>query len=148
MDLPVGFLSTSYQTDQGDSLTLYRPITIAEFPTVGGRSISRRCLIDTCAPLSIVPYAVWHARKLKWFSVSKTLHGLGGSAALTWQGVPCELGKIDIELAGPRKLVAKFALQPTAPLDVILGLNFLVDNDLELVLGATRGSPSAKLVVP
>jgi len=91
---------------------------------------------------------VWQARALQWSRVSQSLHGSGGSAALSWQGVPCELGEMTIDLAGPRKLVAKFALQPSPPLDVILGMNFLVDNDLEWILKAARGSPTGIIVVP
>ncbi|MCY2988112.1 MAG: hypothetical protein NTY19_09655 [Planctomycetota bacterium] len=147
MDLPVDFLTAKFRTDRGDALLLYRPIIMARFPTVDGQAILRRCMTDTGAPLSVVPYAVWHARNFKWSSVSTSLRGSAGLAALTWQGVPCELGEMQIDLAGPRVFVAKFALQPTPPCDVILGLNFLVDNDLDLSLTAVGGSLSGTLVV-
>ncbi|MCU0874562.1 MAG: hypothetical protein MUE50_19690 [Pirellulaceae bacterium] len=56
------------------------------------------------------------------------------------------MGEMQVELAGPRVFVAKFGLQRTPPCDVILGMNFLVDNDLELVLSAVGGSLSGMLV--
>ena len=147
MRLPVDFLTANFRTDRGDTLLLHRPVITARFPTVGGQSILRRCLIDTGAPLSVVPHAVWHARHLAWAPVSTTLLGNSGVAELTWQGVPCELGEMQIDLAGPRTLVAKFASRPTPPSDVILGLSFLTDNDLELVLSAVGGSLSGSVVV-
>jgi hypothetical protein len=145
VDLPIDFPTAEFRTDRSETLRVYRPIIVARFPTVGGSSIVRRCVTDTGAPLSVVPYAVWHVRKLKWSSVSKSLRGSAGSAALTWQGVPCELGEMQIDLAGPRVFVAKFALQPTPPCDVILGVNFLVDNDLGFTLAADGGVLSGTL---
>lgn len=146
MHLPVEFLAAEFRTDHDDPLLVYRPVVMARFPTERGPTILRRCVVDTGAPLSIVPYEIWQARNLKWASVSASLHGSGGAAALTWQGVPCALGEMRVELAGPRVFVAKFGLQRTPPCDVILGMNFLVDNDLELVLSAVGGSLSGTLV--
>ncbi len=146
MHLPVEFLAAEFRTDHDDPLLVYRPVVVARFPTERGPTILRRCVVDTGAPLSVVPYEIWQARNLKWASVSASLHGSGGAAALTWQGVPCALGEMQVELAGPRVFVAKFGLQRTPPCDVILGMNFLVDNDLELVLSAVGGSLSGMLV--
>ncbi len=131
MDIPLTFLTATYSTDRGQALSLHRPVITAQFPTHAG-FLPRRCIIDTGAPLSIVPYDVWQVRKLKWLATSKNLGGRGGPTVMMWQGVACELGEMQIDLAGPRLLVAKFALQPTPPFDVILGMNFFADNDLEL----------------
>ena len=144
MDLPIDFFMAGFETDRGERLQVYRPIIVARFPTRGGSSIPRRCMLDTGAPLNVVPYAVWHARNLKWSSVSKSLRSGVAQAALTWQGVPCELGETQIDLAGPRVFVAKFALQLTPPCDVILGVNFIVDNDLKFTLAAVAGVPSGR----
>lgn len=146
MHLPIEFLSAEFRTDHGDTLLVYRPVVMARFPTERGHTILRRCVVDTGAPLSVVPYEIWRARDLKWAPLSARLHGSGGSASLTWQGVPCTLGETQIELEGLRPFVAKFCLQRTVPCDVILGLNFLVDNDLELSLAAVGGSLSGTLV--
>jgi hypothetical protein len=71
-----------------------------------------------------------------------------GSSALTWQGVPCELGFTEVDLGGTRSLTAKFVAKPTPVAEIILGLNFLVDNDIELVLRGTPGALSGFLSVP
>lgn len=146
MHLPVEFLTAEFRTDRGDTLLVCRPVVMARFPAERGHSVLRRCILDTGAPLSVVPYEIWHTRNLKWDPVSAALHGSGGSGALTWQGVPCALGEVQIELAGPRLFVAKFGLRRTPPCDVILGMNFLVDNDLELVLTSVGGVLSGTLI--
>jgi hypothetical protein len=107
-----------------------------------------RCLIDSGAPLSVVPFAVWQKRTLAWSSVSKTLSVAGRAAALSWQGAPCELGFTEVDLGGRRTLTAKFAMQPTTVAEVILGINFFVDNDIELVLRGTPGAMSGFLSTP
>jgi hypothetical protein len=148
VDIPLGILTATYLTDHGTGLTLVRPYAILGFPDRMGREVRLRCLIDTGAPLSIVPYDVWKHRNLSWTSVSKTLRRQTRKAALDWQGVSCELGHTKVDLFGERSLTAKFALGPTAPIDVILGLNFLVDNDIEIHLLGTSGNLSGRLTLP
>jgi FAD/FMN-containing dehydrogenase len=45
-----------------------------------------------------------------------------------------------VDLFNQRRLIAKFVLAPTALADVVLGVNFLVDNDLELMPRGAGGS--------
>lgn len=140
MDIPLGIHVVEAQTDQGDTIRLYRSYVTVGFRTRSGALLRRRCLVDSGSPLSVVPFDIWRKRDLAWSSISKTLTVAGQPAALTWQGAPCELGFTEVDLAGVRNLTAKFAMQPTPPAEVILGLNFLTDNEIELVL---RGDPSA-----
>ena len=56
-----------------------------------------------------------------------------------------ELGFTDVDLSGTRTLTAKFATQPTPVAEVTQGLNFLVDNDIELVVRGTPGAVSGIL---
>ncbi len=58
-----------------------------------------------------------------------------------------ELGRTTTLVGWSAILAAEFALQPTPPCDVILGLNFFVDNDLEFTLTGGGGSLSGKLAV-
>lgn len=148
MDIPLGILEAAYKTDQGTSLILFRPYATLGFPDRAGRLVHVRCLIDTGSPLSVVPYDVWKHRNLDWTSVSKTLHGQSRISALKWQGVSCDLGRARVDLFGARKLEAKFALGPAAPIDIILGLNFLVDNDLEIHLQGAAAKLSGNLTLP
>jgi hypothetical protein len=140
VDIPLGIHVVAAQTDQGDLVRLYRSYVTVGFRTRSGVLLRRRCIVDSGSPLSVVPHDIWRKRNLAWSSVSKTLTVAGQTAALTWQGVPCELGFTEVELAGVRNLTAKFAMQSTALAEVILGWNFLTDNEIELVL---RGDPSA-----
>lgn len=85
---------------------------------------------------------------------------LGGQVILSgrvhpveWNGLPCRMAELALELldthAGIRtrilRVVAKLLTRP-APLvlerAVLLGLNFLTDNQLRLELDATTPSPS------
>ncbi len=71
----------------------------------------------------------------------------GGHAsnALLWQGVRCDLGTTDVHLldlnagirTGPHRVVAKFPRQRLPPAienSAILGMSFLADNGIRLVL--------------
>ena len=148
MDIPLQIRSGSFNTARGDKLTLYRALIVAGFPDRAGHSIPLRCILDIGAPLSVVPYDIWKRNDLPWTSVSSSLSTAAGSSALLWEGVPCDLGTMEIDLAGRRKLMAKFALQPTRPAEVLLGVSFLTDNDIELVLSGAAGSLSGFLSLP
>jgi hypothetical protein len=147
VDIPLKIRTASYHTDQGDTITVYRAYVTIEFRDHAGRTVALPGMIDPGAPLSVVPHQVWSLQKLAWSSVSKTLTRRGRSSGIDWLGVPCELGFAEVELAGSRKLVAKFALRPTLLGDIILGTNFLTDNDIELVLRGLNGSLSGFLSV-
>ena len=147
MEIPLTILTANYRTSQGNELTLFRPCVSADFRDQAGRVWNLPCIIDTAAPLSVVPFRLWHQRNLAWSSISIILMRLGRSSALLWRGVPCELGFTEIDLAGTRSLTAKFVIQPSPPTEVILGLNFLVDNDIELVIRSEGGRLSGHLLV-
>ena len=148
MDIPLGIAAVTYTTDHGDPLTFHRPTVAVLFLQKSGQWVRLRSIVDTGAPLSVVPFAVWNDRQLAWSSVSKKLTRAGRVSALLWQGVPCELGYTDVDLSGRRRLIAKLVLGPTALADVILGLNFLIDNDIELALRAVGGCLSGFLTAP
>jgi hypothetical protein len=94
-----------------------------------------RCLLDTGAPVSVIPQNIWQAHQLAWHPLS----GPWPQGLLTWLGVPCLIGRTDIWLAipewpflrGPFPFIAKFAQAlPSGlmgPPPVLLGLNFLAD---------------------
>ena len=116
-----------------------------------GSVINRLFLVDTGAPLSVVPYSLWHGTGLAWTSLGSRVTDDGGQPLpgfLNWFGIPCEIGQAEGELfdgqvsAGPFLIVAKFPQAPhrhpvieTTP---ILGLNFLSDNSPHLSLRRVR----------
>ena len=134
--------------DQGDTVVAFRPFVEVGFPNRTGRLVTLRSIIDSGAPLSVVPFEIWNLENLAWSPVSKTLTRHGRGSALEWRGQPCELGFAEIELAGLRKLTAKFVLRPTWLSEIILGANFLADNDIEFVLRGAAGALSGFLSVP
>jgi hypothetical protein len=93
------------------------------------------CWLDTGAPLSIIPFHVHH-RRLSWQPIA--------GIATTWAGQRCDLGRIDLWLAtdqppnvcGPLSLLAKFARgdPPGPPVPILLGLEFFLAHQAELVL--------------
>jgi hypothetical protein len=93
------------------------------------------CWLDTAAPLSVVPFRVYH-QKLAWQPIP--------GVQMTWAGQPCALGRADIwvptkdgsGLRGPFPLLAKFPLSdpPGSPTPILLGLEFLLASRASFML--------------
>jgi hypothetical protein len=148
VDVALDIAGSLYQTDQGDTIVAFRPFVEIGFPNRANRLLTLRAIVDTGAPLSVVPYEVWKSEDLAWSSISSTLTRRGKRSGLEWRGVVCELGFAEIELMGVRRLTAKFVMQPARLSEVILGANFLVDNDIELVLRGAGRQLSGFLALP
>jgi hypothetical protein len=146
-DFPIQFRISDYQTEQGRLIRAKRPFLLCEF---AGLPIVCDGFIDTAAPFSIVPYTF--SRHLPWNRVAKSLTKIGGavSTALTWQGIPCDLGTIQfrwIHLASglcsvPLVMLAKFPHRASAPAlerAIVLGLSLFDDNALQLFLEGSAG---------
>jgi hypothetical protein len=106
------------------------------FARQGAPPLVRKCLLDTGAPLCVVPFAIHATRNFDW----QPLTGIWPPGFMNWLGVPCTIGRIDIwiptaaapYLAGPWTCIAKFpqATPANVPgnLPILLGLNFLADH--------------------
>jgi len=88
-----------------------------------------------------------------------TRAGRSASEELIWQGVRCDLGTTDVFLldldagvrSGPHRMVAKFARQRLSlPIEnaAILGMSFLADNDVRLVLDGHGAETNGYLRLP
>ena len=151
-----------YVSDQNVSVSAWRAYAEALFAAQGGPLVSFSCVVDPGAPFSVLPFSLWHDRNLPWTPLGHQLTRQGGQVpeALEWQGVACDLGETSVHLidlqagiqAGPFLVVAKFPRQrlPRANLETIalLGMNFLTDNLLRLVLDGTKGVLVGHLSVP
>src|SRR5579871_4504459 len=105
-----------------------------------GPPLLSRCLVDTVAPLCVVPFAIHDPGALAW----QAIPGPWPPGFTTWQGVPCDLGRIDVWLSAPdlslprapRTFIAKFPqatpTQMPARMPILLGLNFLADHWSEI----------------
>jgi hypothetical protein len=137
-DFPMQFRISDYQTEQGHLVRAKRAFLLCEFT---GLPIVCDGFVDSAAPFSVVPCTF--SRHLPWNRVAKSLTKIGGavSSALTWQGIPCDLGTIQfrwIHLATglrsiPLVMLAKFPQRASAPAlerAIVLGLSLFDDNDL------------------
>ena len=105
------------------------------FELRNGSLLHSRCLLDSGAPLCVVPFSVHNGQGLSWHS----LPGPWPAGFRTWLGVRCTLGSVNVWLSrpglpqfhGPIPLIAKFAdVDPPnvkPPISVLVGLNFLAD---------------------
>jgi len=103
--------------------------------------------LDTGAPFGIVPYSLWHNDNLSWQPLGTEFYTPTGQLernALTWLGVPCFFGELQVRLLdefGQRsrllRLVAKLPLRPVVShleYTALLGYNFLTDNSVSMVV--------------
>ena len=151
-----------YRSDQNVPLTAWRGYADALFVTPSGGTVPFSCIVDSGASFSVLPYSLWHDRNLSWTLIGRRLTRQGGqvSEPLKWQGEDCSLGQTSVSLidrrtgqqTGPFLLVAKFVNRPLpdARLEmlVVLGLNFLADNDLRSVLDGTGGNLVGYITAP
>lgn len=148
-----------YTTDQQVSVQAWRAFIDARFPNRNGILVAFDCFFDPGAPFSVIPFALWHDLNLQWTPLGNTvtIPSATTSTALTWQGIACDLGSITIDLfdnnigIGGLEVVAKFPRQrPPHKFEraAILGMNFLADNELQLMLDGTGGAIIGSLNVP
>ena len=161
-DLFLDLRRIDYVSDQNVAVSAWRAYAEALFVTPGGVLVPFSCIVDPGAPFSVLPYSLWHDRNLQWTSLGQQLTRQGGQIPepLEWQGIACALGETAVHLldlqtrvqAGPLLVVAKLARQrlPQASRETIalLGMNFLTDNLLRLVLDGTGGALVGYLSVP
>jgi len=151
-----------YLSEQNVAVSAWRTCADALFSTRVGGMLPYSCIVDSGAPFSILPYSLWHGRNLSWTPRGRRLTRRGGQLGnpLKWQGEDCSLGDTTMSLidrktslqTGPFLLVAKFVDRrlPDPGLETIavLGMNFLVDNDLRLVLEGTGGDLNGYIAIP
>lgn len=160
-DISLDLQAIDFITDQQVAVRAWRAFVKVRFDGLHGPRIRYETFLDPGAPFSVIPYSLWHGRRLRWRALgtqfTRAGHPVAGS--LTWQGAPCELGTTDLYLldlaagirTGPHRVVAKFvqqALPQTVENAAILGMSFLADNELRLVLEGIGGRMSGVLSVP
>jgi hypothetical protein len=141
-----------YVSDQGFPVRAQRAYAQTSFRTSGNLRVPCRCVVDSGAPFCVIPYSLWHGRKLNWSRLGKHLLRTGSNRLekLEWQGIACALGETLVYLVdanarvevGPFLVIGKFADRRHPRPDVegvaVLGLNFLTDNKEVLTLDGTR----------
>lgn len=150
-----------YVTELGVRVRAWRAFVEAGFVVPGGGAVRFQCFVDPGAPFSVIPYSLWHGRHLQWTRLGGQLTRTsgGGGGALLWQNSRCELGLAHLYLfdladgirSGPHQVIGKFVQQrqlPNLEHTAILGMNFLDDNELRLVLDGTGNAISGALELP
>jgi hypothetical protein len=147
-NLSLSFQRIDYVTDRNLPVTAWRAFAEVAFLGPGQAGVSFSCIVDPGAPFSVIPFSLWHDRKIQWRRLGKRVRRKGNPSyeLLNWQEVPCDLGMTRVHLidsvtgleAGPFVIQAKFARrrQPKANLEIVavMGMNFLADNKLRLIL--------------
>ena len=143
-------------TVMGVTLAASRLWTSLAFACSGNTRFMGRCLLDTGAPLCIVPFAFHHHYDFAF----RPLAGVWPTSFTTWMGIPCILGSVSVWVPdqqppffrGPMTFIAKFA-QATPPgiafpLPIILGLNFLEDHQAETFFQCHSSPNAGNILLP
>lgn len=132
--LPISLAGATH-TASGVSLPLLRLWVELAFARRSDVPLPRKCLLDTGAPVCVIPLGIHAPCDFDWQPVP----GPWPPGLTTWMGVPCIVGRIDIWipyaeapfLLGPLQVIAKFVQATPAQLPgnipILLGLNFLAD---------------------
>ena len=162
-DIPLNFRTIDYVTDLGIAVRAMRAFVDVEFPTQAGTTVDFDCFVDIGAPFSVIPFSLWHDRKIRWKRLGSVLTLAGTPSrpvpdALLWQGSSCELGETQVYLidpvariqTGPHRVMGKFVqqrLRADLEFAAILGVNFEIENNIRLVLPGAAGDATGYLSV-
>jgi hypothetical protein len=161
-NLSLAFQRIEYVTDRQVTITAWRAFAEVAFLTRNRAGVTFSCVVDPGAPFSVIPYSLWQSRKMDWQRLGTRARRKGSMAygTVEWQGVACDLGTANIQLvdsltglkAGPFVVRAKFARhrQQRENLEMIalLGMNFIAENRLRLVLDGHRDAMTGFLSFP
>jgi hypothetical protein len=150
---PLAIQEIHFLTDYQVPICACRARALSDFVAQDGSPVAYSCLVDSGAPLCVIPYSLWHDRNLDWTPLGTVLTQNGSVVpnALKWHGIDCYLGSTRVYLvnpttrtqAGPYLVIGKFAQgrQSNVELEVtsLLGLNFLLDNRNNLALSGVTG---------
>jgi hypothetical protein len=120
-DISLDLRAVDYVTEQNLGLRAWRAFARVRFVAQNGLLVRFPAFVDPGAPFSVIPYSLWHGRRIRWAALGTHLMRAGKPVpeGLLWQGVRCELGTTEIHLldldagirTGPHRVVAKFARQ-------------------------------------
>jgi hypothetical protein len=81
-------------TDQDVTVRAWRAFARVRFVGLNGLLVGFQAFVDPGAPFSVIPYSLWHGRRIRWTALGTHLMRAGRPATegMLWQGVPCDLG--------------------------------------------------------
>jgi hypothetical protein len=151
-------LTSSFVVIDSVRLVARRLWVAVEFERRDGSRVLRDGLIDTGAPVSVIPFSIHRAQDLAWRQVSET----GAPPASRWFDAECDFGYLDVWLpapdaraAGPLMLLAKFPRETPRvfqkqrpPVPVLLGLNFFAALRADVHFQCYRDSDAGAIDIP
>ena len=141
----VPIYSRSWQLTAGaHTIPIVRLWVDIAFKRHQGEPLPRECLLDSGAPVSVIPHSIYDSSNFEWTELP------GAPLELTqWFGVPCKVGRIEVWLpvpqpppqpplqCGPYFFIAKFPEGTPKQfkdkaIPILVGLNFFADHQSEL----------------
>jgi hypothetical protein len=154
--IPFTMRTVPFVTELGTAAPAQRPFLSAQFLGHVGRRLPYPAFLDTGSPYSVVPYRL--AMQVPWKDIGE--HLLLGSQrrSVEWNGIPCRLGEVEVELVDTSAFVRTRALRVLAKIArqqapshleqaVLLGMSFLADNRARQELDATGAGLSGHVWV-
>jgi hypothetical protein len=146
-----------FATELGVAVPAQRPYVAAQFLLRHQQRLRYPAFLDTGSPYSVIPYRL--ANQVPWKDLGGYLILSGQRSAVEWNGIPCRMGELEVELVdthamlrtGHLRVLAKVARQPAPPhLDqaVLLGVSFLTDNRIQQALDGSGAALSGSLLLP
>jgi hypothetical protein len=147
----------TFVTELGVAVPAQRPYLAAQFLGLHQQRFPYPAFLDTGSPYSVVPYRL--ANQVPWKDLGGYLILSGQRRAVEWNGIPCRMGALEVELidtharvrTNPLRVLAKVASQPAPPhleQAVLLGVSFLTDNRIQQDLDGSGAALSGSLWVP
>ncbi len=149
--------TVAFVTESGSAAPARRPFLSAQFLGFGGQRLPFPAFLDTGSAFSVVPYRL--AQQLPYVDLGEHLVLAGQLRPVEWNGIPCRMGEVEVELVDTNlfvrtrvlRVVAKIPRQAAAPTleqSVLLGMSFLTDNRAHQELHATSAGLSGHIWVP
>jgi hypothetical protein len=146
-----------FVTELGVAVPAQRPYVAAQFMGRNNQRVPYPAFLDTGSPYGVVPYRL--ATQVSWRDLGGQIIRSGQSHAVEWNGIPCRLGELELELVDipamirtrPLRVLAKIASRAAMPhleQAALLGLNFLSDNKIQQELDGSGTALSGALWVP
>jgi hypothetical protein len=157
LSIPLDIRAVAFLTERGHPIPARRPFVAAQFRGNQGPRVPYPTFFDSGSAYCVIPYSL--AVQVAWTSLRAHAVLAGNSPPVEWNGLPCQMGELEVELVdtclqvrtGLLRVLAKVASQPAVSRlerSAILGMSFLTENHLRLELDGIGPTVAGALWVP